>query len=161
MNARLPAVLGLTCVIATAGHAQQTTPSQTRVLVAPTAEQEQPRPARAAPAQPAPVRAARGLSATVPADATVDSVAEDLQKIVVLCATEPSSEEFKMAWASYIESHGVTEAKLDALIDDVTTRAEAYRAERSSPRTSRVLVIMTTTKQMMHDTAMAVIRKIG
>ena len=97
-------------------------------------------------------------ASTVP----VDSVAEDLQKIVVLCATEPSSDEFETEWASYIEKHPVTAENLDALIEDVLERAAVYRAEQSSnSRTNLTLTIMTTTQKMMHDTAMAVIRKIG
>jgi len=108
--------------------------------------------------QVAPQAIAVDPASTVP----VDSVAEDLQKIVVLCATEPSSDEFETEWASYIEKHPVTAENLDALIEDVLERAAVYRAEQSSnSRTNLTLTIMTTTQKMMHDTAMAVIRKIG
>ena len=95
-----------------------------------------------------------------PAAPAGDSVAEDLQRIVVLCATEPESEAFKTAWVSYVRTHRVTERNLDALIDDVIQRAQAYRAERSNSRTNRALLIITTTKTMMHDTAKAAINNI-
>lgn len=121
-----------------------------------------PRPAEAAPQRPAPERTAPAISAARPAT-PVDSTARDLQRIVVLCATEPQSDAFKSAWSKYVEEHGVTAAELDTLIDDVLERAAAWRPERASDtRTNRSLTILTTTtRQTMHDTAMAVIRKIG
>ena len=91
----------------------------------------------------------------------VDSVAKDLQRIVVLCATEPRSEEFKTEWARYIEAHSVTEDELDALVDDVLERAEAYRAERSPrSRRNRALASSRTTRTLMHDTAKAIINNL-
>jgi hypothetical protein len=142
-------------------QAQQTRPSQTRVLVAPAAQaqQETQESIRAAPTETAPPSSIGTLSAAAPRDTTVDSVAQDLQTIVVLCATQPDSEEFKTQWARYVEEHRVAEADLGALIDDVIERARTYRAERSSSRRSNRMVVLTTsTASRMHDVAMAAIR---
>ena len=62
----------------------------------------------------------------VPSQEPVDSVASDLQKIVVLCATQPQSAEFDRAWALYLEEHYKPNLDVDGLIDDVLTRAENY-----------------------------------
>lgn len=149
------------CLIGSNALAQASGSVQSRVITNDAAGEEpaEASPARVAPSRQVPGQPARGLAVeAVP----VDSVVPTLQGIVVLCATEPASPEFKDAWSRYIERHPVAAADLDALIDDVLERAEAYRAERSSnPRTNRRLTIMTTTRSMMHDTAMAVIRKIG
>jgi hypothetical protein len=152
MNARRLSLIYLIClaccIAGTSAFARESGSSQDREVA--------PRPAAVAPQRPAP-RAPARLQSPVP----VDSVAEDLQKIVVLCATEPTSEAFKTEWAKYIEMHPVAAEDLDALIDDVLERADAYRAQRSlNSRTNRTATIPTT-RTMMHDTAMAVIRKIG
>lgn len=91
-----------------------------------------------------------------------DSVADDLQRIVVLCATDASSKAFDTAWSDYIRSHYRRGVDLEALIEDVLQRAEAHRATagRSNRDPGRDLE-STTTRKRMHDTAMAVIRKIG
>jgi len=161
MNARRLALFCTVGCIATLGvHAQQSDRGEnSRVL---------PRPAVVAPERSAPIRPETATPARVqrsgsaPEPVPVDSVADDLQKIVVLCATEPESDEFKTEWANFIEKHPVAAEDLDALIDDILTRAEAHRAAQPArSRTNRVLVVMTTTRAMMHDTAMAIIRKIG
>ena len=156
MNARNLSLIYLIClagcIAGTSAFARQSDSSQDREVT--------PSPAAVAPQRPAPRMPAR-VQPPVPVPVPVDSVAEDLQKIVVLCATEPTSEAFETEWAHYIEMHRVAAEDLDALIDDVLERADAYRAERSSnSRTNRTATIPTT-RTMMHDTAMAVIRKIG
>ena len=104
---------------------------------------------------------ARAATPTVPA-VPVESVSKDLQKIIVLCATEGPSEKFLREWARYVEQHGVKAADLDVLIDDVLARAEAYRRELPErSRVNRAALIITDAPPRMRDTAMAVIRKIG
>jgi len=111
------------------------------------------RPQSAQPAAPA-VTAAPA----VPADSTVD----DLQRIVVLCATDPEAEALPAQWAAYVEEHAVTAEELDPLIADILRRAAALRrADQGQARARRLAADPATTQKMLHDTAMAVIRKIG
>ena len=92
----------------------------------------------------------------------VESVIPELQGIVVLCATEPASKAFETAWAAYVEEHEVAADDLDELIADVLRRAQAHRARMATPpRVNRIAVNPETTRKLMHDTAMAIIRKIG
>lgn len=151
MNARHLSAIYLACCIAgTSAFARQSDSSPDREVT--------PRPAAVAPQRPAPRTPGR---VQPPVSVPVESVAEDLQKIVVLCATEPTSEAFETEWAHYIETHPVAAGDLDVLIDDVLERADAYRAKQSSnSRTNRTATIRTT-RTTMHDTAMAVIRKTG
>lgn len=60
--------------------------------------------------------------------ATVDSVAEDLQKVVVLCATQPQSKTFDRAWVNYLQRHKVAANQVDLLITEIMRRAERHRA---------------------------------
>lgn len=57
-----------------------------------------------------------------------DSVAEDLQKVVVLCATQPDSYDFNRAWTDYLKSHQVMEGEIAPLIKDVLDRAGKYQS---------------------------------
>ena len=91
----------------------------------------------------------------------IDSVVDDLQGIVVLCATQPQSAEFKNAWTTWVRQHHQPGMDIDAVINDVLKRASAYNSTQRSSTTKRKKSKAETTKKMMHDTAMAVIRKIG
>ena len=91
----------------------------------------------------------------------IDSVVDDLSGIVVLCATQPQSAEFKNAWTTWVRQHHQPGMDIDAVINDVLTRASAYNSTQRSSTTKRKKSKAETTKKMMHDTAMAVIRKIG
>ena len=94
----------------------------------------------------------------------IESVIPELAGIVVLCATEPQSEEFKQQWRNYVRRHNVSETDLGAHIFRIINDAEAYRGnhrlnrgespDASRDRRARIY-------RSMHDTAMAVIRKIG
>ncbi len=92
-----------------------------------------------------------------------NSRAQDLQKIVVLCATKPESEDFKRVWAAYVEKYHQPDAKLDRAIEDVLTRASAYRQSRhsSTGQLTWTAAERQQARQLMQDTAMAVIRKMG
>ena len=56
----------------------------------------------------------------------IDSVVDELQGIVVLCATKPQSAEFDRAWAGYLQRHYKPGMNVDRLINDVLTRAETH-----------------------------------
>lgn len=88
---------------------------------------------------------------------------DELQKIVVLCATKPQSEEFKQAWAAYVEKYHQPDAQLDRAIEDVLARASAYRQSRhsSTGKLTWSAADRQRARQIMQDTAMAVIRKMG
>ena len=91
----------------------------------------------------------------------IDSVVDDLAGIVVLCATQPQSVEFKNAWTTWVRQHYQPGMDIDAVISDVMQRARAYNNTQRSSSTTPKKSKAKTTKKMMHDTAMAVIRKIG
>jgi len=89
--------------------------------------------------------------------------AQDLQRLVALCATQPESDEFERAWAAYVEQYHQPDAKLDRAIEDVLARASAYRQGRhsSTGKLSWTAAERQQVRLAMQDTAMAVIRKMG
>jgi len=106
-------------------------------------------------AQPSP----SGVRAASPARSQMS----ELQKIVVLCAKNAESAEFKQAWGAYVEQYHQPDAKLDRAIEDVLTRASAYRQSRhsSTGNLTWTAAERQQARQVMQDTAMAVIRKVG
>jgi len=104
------------------------------------------------------------ITSKEPKTVHIDSVVDDLQGIVVLCATEPDSTEFMGQWRDYIRLHKIGKADLGPLIFRVVNDAEAYRGNRrlnrgetpDASRDRRAKIY-----RSMHDTAMAVIRKTG
>ena len=46
-------------------------------------------------------------------DPGVDSTMDELQKIVVLCATDHESEEFRRAWSAYVGEHKLSGGELE------------------------------------------------
>lgn len=91
----------------------------------------------------------------------IDSVVDDLASIVVLCATQPQSAEFKNAWTTWIRQHHQPGMDINAVIKDVFNRAKAYNSTQSASTTKQKKPKKSNTEKMMHDTAMAVIRKMG
>jgi hypothetical protein len=94
----------------------------------------------------------------------VDSVVPELAGIVVLCATEPDSKELKRQWRIYVRKNMVNEKDLGAVIFKVINDAEAHRGNNrmkrgETPDASRDR--RAKMYRLLHDTAMAVIRKIG
>lgn len=102
-----------------------------------------------------------GVRAASPSPAR--SQMSELQKIVVLCAGNAESAEFKQAWGVYVEKYHQPDAKLDRAIEDVLTRASAYRQSRhsSTGNLTWTAAERQQARQVMQDTAMAVIRKMG
>jgi hypothetical protein len=148
MKMKFPALTGLVaCIACAAAYGQASEPVRSRVISNQAVEAE------SEPVRVPSATGSRSLTAA-PADSPVDSVARDLQKIVVLCATEPESDEFMTEWVSYVRRHRIAESDLETVIDDVIRRAEAYQAERrSGQRTRRMLTIMTSTSHKMHEAA--------
>lgn len=94
---------------------------------------------------------------------TTDSVVPELQGIVVLCATEPQSAEFKKQWAAYVRHNYEPAMNIDAVIKDVLLRADAYRAkQRSGSKKFPKSTVQSnaTTERVMHETAKAAIQNV-
>lgn len=91
-----------------------------------------------------------------PGDPGVRSVATDLQKIVVLCATDHNSAEFKRAWSNYVRKNELQGDKLDATIRRVVNEAFRHRQEMGQKGGSRRLSDdwKTGASKAMHDVAM-------
>jgi hypothetical protein len=62
-----------------------------------------------------------------PADGAIDSVADDLQGIVVLCAKAPESAQYRETWLDFVRRGQVAPPDLDRVIFSVINDAEAYR----------------------------------
>lgn len=60
-------------------------------------------------------------------DPGVASVADDLQKIVVLCARDHNSPEFKRAWAAYVSKHKLKGSALESTRRKVVNEAFQHR----------------------------------
>ncbi len=96
--------------------------------------------------------------------AHIDAAVDDLQGVVVLCATEPDSTEFKKQWRDYVRRHKISKTELGFLIFRVINDAEAYRGNLRLNRSEAPNASRDRREKIyrsMHDTAMAVIRKMG
>jgi hypothetical protein len=94
---------------------------------------------------------------------TTKSVIPELQKIVVLCATVPQSDEFKNQWSAYVRRHYEPGMNIDVVIYDVIRRANAFLAgpKQSGQSAARLSVQSNAaTRKVMHDTAMSIIRNV-
>lgn len=94
---------------------------------------------------------------------TTESVVPELQGIVVLCATEPQSAEFKKQWSAYVRNNYKPGMNINAVIDDVIRQAGAYRVTQqkgTSNAPARAVKPNDETKKMMHETAKAIIQNI-
>ena len=108
------------------------------------------------------VPASRQLRGATNPDTGVDSVADNLQKIVVLCATKPQSAEFDQAWTLYLKEHYKPGLNVDRLINKVLSRAETYVRFGDGRRGSRLTtsVDKDKTRRRMRRVADRVIAKI-
>lgn len=88
---------------------------------------------------------------------TRDSVAADLQKIVVLCATsDPGSPAITREWKKWLQQHAREDKDITVTIEEVLRRADAHRTRSGKEplnRGSRQKM-----QQVLHDTAKAVIQ---
>lgn len=116
-------------------------------------------PERTAPAD-------QGLGTQTPARVKASPAAgraDELQKIVVLCATRPDSDEFRHAWSVYVLQYHQPDAVLDRTIDDILARASAYRQSRHAA--TGKLTWAATERQAVHkimfDTAKAALQHAG
>jgi len=89
-----------------------------------------------------------------------DSVSSDLQKIVVLCAKDHESPEFKRAWSAYVRKNKLTGARLDQTIQRVVNEAFRHRQEFGQSQGNRQLAPAwkSEASRSMHDTSKATIR---
>jgi hypothetical protein len=96
-------------------------------------------------------------------DPGIDSVATDLQGIVVLCAKDHNSAEFKRAWAAYVRENKLQGSALENTKRKVVNEAYRHRQEFGQSKGDRKEMIewKKGAEKSMHDTAMSVIRKIG
>jgi hypothetical protein len=93
-------------------------------------------------------------------DPGMDSVMDDLQKIVVLCATDHSSPEFKRAWAAYVRKHELKGPALGNTQRRVVNEAFQHRQQFGQSKGDRKDMIewKKGAEKSMHDAAMPVIR---
>ena len=70
-------------------------------------------------------------------DPGVKSVAEDLQKIVVLCAKDHESTQFQRAWAAYVRKHKLKDAELEKAKRKVVDEAFRHRQQLGQSRGER------------------------
>ena len=70
---------------------------------------------------------AQGTGLAAPASPATTAVAsEDLQSLVVLCATRHESDELHIKWAAYLRRHYEPGMDTDALIKEITRQATGY-----------------------------------
>ncbi len=90
------------------------------------------------------------------------SVADDLQKIVVLCAADHESAEFKRAWSAYVTRHRLEGAKLERTIQRVVDEAFRHRQSfgQSSGNSRLSPAWKSGASKSMHETSKAVIHNV-
>ena len=69
---------------------------------------------------------AAGLAYAGGGETSAESSAPELDKVVVLCASD-EKEKFEKAWGSYIADHDLKGDELQKTINEVSDRAELYR----------------------------------
>ena len=90
---------------------------------------------------------------------TTDSTASELQKIVVLCATEPQSNNFKKQWIAYVRGNYKSGMDVNSMVDEVMQQAANYSARRSRDvHEIRQTTTPAATRIMMHEAAMNSVR---
>jgi hypothetical protein len=96
---------------------------------------------------------------TTTGDPGRDSVAGELQTIVVLCAKDHDSPEFKRAWSAYVRKHNLAGPKLDQTIQRVVNEAHRHRQSSGQSDGSRLQSPRwkTEASRSMHDTSKAAI----
>jgi len=127
------------------------------VLTASTALLAQER-VKKAEVEPAPSRTTELITPDGSDPGTTDSTVPELASIVVLCATEPNSKQFKKEWKSWIASNYRPGMDIDAVVADVMSQAKMHRLRRGKKTRSTKSSKKISTA--MHDTAMAVIKNI-
>jgi hypothetical protein len=89
-------------------------------------------------------------------DPGVKSTMDELASIVVLCAADHQSDEFKQAWSAYVNKHKPDRAEVSRLISEVLAGAQKRKpeVERSKNWKGEATIIM-------HETSSARLRKAG
>ena len=93
-------------------------------------------------------------------DPGVASVASDLQKVVVLCAKDHDSPEFKRAWAAYVTENNLKGNALESTSRRVVNEAYQYRQGLGQTKGDRKDMIewKKSAQKAVHDAAMSSIR---
>jgi len=93
-------------------------------------------------------------------DPGVASTMDELARIVVLCATDHQSPEFKHAWRNYLNSHKPDRDETSRLIKEILAKAERRRqeAQREKPDRSRSASWKGEANKIMHDTSKSMIQ---
>ena len=88
------------------------------------------------------------------------SVADDLQKIVVLCAKDHSSPEFKRAWSAYVQKHKLKGSALENAKRQVVNEAFRHRQQFGQTKGDRKDMIewKKGAEKSVHDAAMNAVR---
>jgi hypothetical protein len=86
----------------------------------------------------------------------VKSTMDDLASIVVLCAADHQSDEFKRAWRAYLDKHEPDRDEVSRLIREVLAGAEGHKSEteRSKNWKGEATIIM-------HESSSARFREAG
>jgi hypothetical protein len=69
-----------------------------------------------------------GINISEPSESSAGMM-DALQEVVVLCATQPESESLKKEWSSFLRNHYTPDMNINALIDDVVKRADAFQQQ--------------------------------
>jgi len=95
-------------------------------------------------------------------DPGVKSTMDELQKIVVLCAKDYESAEFKRAWRAHVRKHKLKGAALQQTIQKVVNEAFEHRQEFGQTRGKQRLSSSwkSNAQKAMHDTSKSMIQNV-
>jgi hypothetical protein len=100
-----------------------------------------------------------GISISEPSESSTGMM-DALQEVVVLCATQPESESLKREWSSFLRNHYTPDMNINALIDDVVTRAESFRQQygQTKSNSSESDIDWSRSRTMLLETARASVK---
>jgi hypothetical protein len=87
-------------------------------------------------------------------DPGAKSAMDDLANLVVLCAADHQSDEFKRAWSAYLQKHNPDRDEVSRLTNEVLTGAEKRKSEAERSKNWKGEAIM-----IMHEASSARFRK--
>ena len=87
-------------------------------------------------------------------DPGAKSATDDLANLVVLCAADHQSDEFKRAWSAYLQKHNPDRDEVSRLTNEVLAGAEKLKSETERSKNWKGEAIM-----IMHEASSARFRK--
>jgi len=87
-------------------------------------------------------------------DPGAESAIDDLASLVVLCAADHQSDEFKRAWSAYLQKHNPDRDEVSRLTNEVLAGAEKLKSETARSKNWKGEAIM-----IMHEASSARFRK--